>query len=167
MPFPIPVRRVYDFNPIIRGWKRPRGRPKTRWADSIKQDINFCWHQHHQMLPRWYFTLPSGRPLLADCQRSNPSKALKSSKSSWGERNRAALRGPVYSRCCRICPQGELTITWAHCMSYAMYTVVANFGNASLCVLTALRVDTSRDNMRWQQLKFCKWVGRKKENVTT
>ena len=34
------------------------------------------------MLPRWYVTDPSGRPLLADCQRSNPSKALKSSKSS-------------------------------------------------------------------------------------
>ena len=33
------------------------------------------------MLPRWYLTDPSGRPLLADCQRSNPSKALKSSKS--------------------------------------------------------------------------------------
>ena len=28
------------------------------------------------VLPRWYLTDPSGRPLLADCQRSNPSKAL-------------------------------------------------------------------------------------------
>ena len=26
------------------------------------------------MLPRWYLTDPSGRPLLADCQHSNPSK---------------------------------------------------------------------------------------------
>ena len=34
------------------------------------------------MLPRWSLTDPSGRPLLADCQRSNPSKALKSRKSS-------------------------------------------------------------------------------------
>ena len=36
----LPVRRVYDFNPNIHGWKRPRGRPKTRWADSIKHDLN-------------------------------------------------------------------------------------------------------------------------------
>ena len=33
------------------------------------------------MLSRWYLTDPSGRPLFAGCQRSNPSKALKSSKS--------------------------------------------------------------------------------------
>ena len=32
------------------------------------------------MLPRWSLTDPSGRPLLADCLRSNPSKA-QSSKS--------------------------------------------------------------------------------------
>ena len=24
----------------IHGWKRPRCRPKTRWADSIKHDLN-------------------------------------------------------------------------------------------------------------------------------
>ena len=34
------------------------------------------------MLPRWSMTDPGGRPLFADCQRSNPSMALKSSKSS-------------------------------------------------------------------------------------
>ena len=39
------------------------------------------------MLPRWSLTDPSGRPLLADCQRSNPSKALKSSKSSYNQFN--------------------------------------------------------------------------------
>ena len=33
------VRRDYDFNPIIHGWKRPRVRHKTRWADSIKHDL--------------------------------------------------------------------------------------------------------------------------------
>ena len=33
------------------------------------------------MLPRWSLTDPSGRTLLADCQRSKPSKALKSSQS--------------------------------------------------------------------------------------
>ena len=40
MPSSLPARRVYDFNPNIHGWKRPRGRPKTRWADSIKHDLN-------------------------------------------------------------------------------------------------------------------------------
>ena len=32
------------------------------------------------MLPRWSLTDPSGRPLLADCLRSNPSKVRKSSE---------------------------------------------------------------------------------------
>ena len=40
MPSSLPVRRVFDFNANIHGWKRPRGRPKTRWADSIKPDLN-------------------------------------------------------------------------------------------------------------------------------
>ena len=40
MPSSLPARRVYDFNPNIHGWKRPRSRPKTRWADSIKHDLN-------------------------------------------------------------------------------------------------------------------------------
>ena len=40
MPSSLPVRRVFDFNPNIHGWKRPRGHPKTRWADSIKHDLN-------------------------------------------------------------------------------------------------------------------------------
>ena len=39
-PSSLPVRRVYGFNPNIHGWKRPRGCPKTRWADSIKHDLN-------------------------------------------------------------------------------------------------------------------------------
>ena len=30
MPSSLPVGRVYDFNPNIHAWKRPRGRPKTR-----------------------------------------------------------------------------------------------------------------------------------------
>ena len=42
------------------------------------------------MLPRWSLTDPSGRPLLADCLRSNPSKALKSSKSSTGKSKKYA-----------------------------------------------------------------------------
>ena len=40
MPSTLPVRRVFDFNPTIHGWKRPRGRPKTRWADSVKHDLH-------------------------------------------------------------------------------------------------------------------------------
>ena len=41
------------------------------------------------MLPRWSLTDPRGRRrLLADCQPSNPSKALKSSKSS------VSIKGP-------------------------------------------------------------------------
>ena len=39
------------------------------------------------MPPSWSMTDPSGRPLFADCQRSNPSMALKSSKSSHVLRN--------------------------------------------------------------------------------
>ena len=38
----LPARRVTDFNPNIHCWKRPRGRPKTGWADSIKHDLNFA-----------------------------------------------------------------------------------------------------------------------------
>ena len=40
MPSSLPVRRVFDFNPNIHGWKRLRGRLKTRWADSIKHDLH-------------------------------------------------------------------------------------------------------------------------------
>ena len=31
----LPVRKVYDFNPNIHGWKRPKGRPQN-----IKHDLN-------------------------------------------------------------------------------------------------------------------------------
>ena len=40
MPSSLPARRVYAFNPNIHGWKRPRGRPKTTWVDSIKHYLN-------------------------------------------------------------------------------------------------------------------------------
>ena len=83
MPSSLPARRVYDFNPNIHGRKRHRGRPKTTWADSIKHDLNnILLASTPPMLPRWYLTDPSERSLLADCLRSNPSKARKSSKSS-------------------------------------------------------------------------------------
>ncbi len=54
MPFSLSARRVYDFNPNIHGWKRPRGRPKTTWADSINHDLNIYSAQrprHHQCCP--------------------------------------------------------------------------------------------------------------------
>ena len=75
----LPARRVYDFNPNTHGWNIPRGRPKTTWADSIKHDLNSAGldtTNAAQMVD------PSERSLLADCLRSNPSKARKSSKSS-------------------------------------------------------------------------------------
>ena len=36
IPSSLPVRRVHCFKPNIHGGERPRGRPKTRWAASIK-----------------------------------------------------------------------------------------------------------------------------------
>ena len=74
-PSPLPVRRVFYFNPNIHGWKRPRGRPKTRWADSIKHDLHSAGLDVINAA-RWSMTDPSGRPMFADCQRSNPSLTL-------------------------------------------------------------------------------------------
>ena len=73
MPSSLPVRRVFDFNPNIHGWKIPRGRPKTRWANSIKHDLSLL-ASTPPMLPRWSLTDPSGKHLLVDCQRPNTSK---------------------------------------------------------------------------------------------
>ena len=81
MPPSLPVRRVFDFNPNSHGWKRPRGRPKTRWADSIKHYLHSAGLDTINTTPG-SMTDPRGRPFFADCQRSNPSMALKSSKSS-------------------------------------------------------------------------------------
>ena len=35
-----PLSLLEESMTLIHGWKRPRGRPKTRWADSIKHDLN-------------------------------------------------------------------------------------------------------------------------------
>jgi len=35
MPTSTPARIVYDFDPKAHGWSRPRGRPQTRWKDSL------------------------------------------------------------------------------------------------------------------------------------
>ena len=75
MPSSLPARRVYDFNPNIHGWKRPRGRPKSRWADSIKHDLNsagFDTTHAAQMVfdrPQWK-AFDSGLPMLEPEQGS-------------------------------------------------------------------------------------------------
>ncbi|XP_065578655.1 uncharacterized protein LOC136039099 [Artemia franciscana] len=38
-PISTPKRIISDFNPSENGWKRPRGRPHTRWADVINQRL--------------------------------------------------------------------------------------------------------------------------------
>ena len=81
MPSSLPVRRVFDFNPNIHGWKRPK--PDGRIQSNM---ISILLASTPSMPPRWSMTDPSGRPLFADCQRSNPSMALKSSKSSKEEK---------------------------------------------------------------------------------
>ena len=86
MPSSLPVRRVFDFNPNIHGWKRPRGRPKTRYvpiqSSTTSTQLASTPPMPHRIRFRWSMTDPSGRPLFANCQRANPSMALKSSKSS-------------------------------------------------------------------------------------
>ena len=67
------IRRVYDMNPNKHGWKRPRGRPKTRLTDSIQHDLNNMLVSKPPMLPRWCVKEPSRRTLLAYRQRSIPS----------------------------------------------------------------------------------------------
>ena len=34
-----PTRSILEFNPQAAGWKRPRGAPRTRWLDTIRQDL--------------------------------------------------------------------------------------------------------------------------------
>ena len=75
MPSSLTARRVYDFNPNIHGWKRPRGRPKTRWADSIKHDLNSACLDNHQCCPDGIWPTPveafvSGLPTLEPEQGS-------------------------------------------------------------------------------------------------
>ena len=64
------------------------------------------------MLPRWYLTDPSGRPLLADCQRSNPSKALKSSKSRAAKLNNMTNTAILHARLGVNCALGTF---YAYC----------------------------------------------------
>ena len=34
-----PTRRIFEFDPLTAGWRRLRGRPRTRWADVIEGDL--------------------------------------------------------------------------------------------------------------------------------
>ena len=73
----------YNFNPNIHGWKRPRGRPKTRWADSIKHDLNSAGLDTTNAA-QMVFDRPQWKAfVIADCLRSNPSKARKQ-VTLWG-----------------------------------------------------------------------------------
>ena len=82
----LPVRKVYDFNPNIHGWKRPNGRPKTRWADSITHDIHSVGLNNIDAA-QMVFDRPQWKAFVCGLPTSNPSKALKLSKSSpqWSE----------------------------------------------------------------------------------
>ena len=37
-----PTRAILEFNPQTAGWRRPRGAPRTRWLDVIRQDLREC-----------------------------------------------------------------------------------------------------------------------------
>ena len=90
MPSSLPVRRVYDFNPNIHGWKRSRGRPKTRWGDSIKHDLHSAdlnTTNAAQMVcdpPKWK-AFDSGLPRLLKLSQVN-SKANTVSKYCQNEK---------------------------------------------------------------------------------
>ena len=81
MPSSLPARRVYDFNQTSMAERDLEAAPTL---DGLipSSTISILLASTPQMLPRWSLTDPSGKPLLADCLRSNPSKARKSSKSS-------------------------------------------------------------------------------------
>ena len=59
------------------------------------------------ILPRWYLTDPSGRPLLADCQSLNPSRALKS--SVWSAFLTVTRRVNLHKTC--VCCKKKSNIT--------------------------------------------------------
>ena len=77
----LPVRRVFTSTLISMVGRDKEAAPKP---DGLIQSSTTSTQlaSTPSMPHRWSMTDPSGRPLLADCQRSNPSMALKSSKSS-------------------------------------------------------------------------------------
>ena len=62
---PSMVGRVQEAAP------KPDGRTQSNTTSTLLASTP-------SMPPSWSMTYPSGRPLFADCQRSNPSMALKS-----------------------------------------------------------------------------------------
>lgn len=34
-----PTKATYEFDPTAAGWRRPRGRPRTRWKDVLRSDL--------------------------------------------------------------------------------------------------------------------------------
>lgn len=41
LPLEHPTRAIFSFDPAAAGWKRPRGKPHTRWLDVIKKDLQY------------------------------------------------------------------------------------------------------------------------------
>ena len=63
-------------NPWLGKTKRPPQNQKG-WFNQARPP--FCWPRHHQCCPDGLWPTPvEGLKLFADCQRSNPSMALKS-----------------------------------------------------------------------------------------
>ena len=67
----LPVRRVFDFNTNIHGWKRPRGRPKTRWADSNKHYLHYAG-LNTSNAAQIVYDRPQRKAFVCGCQRYNP-----------------------------------------------------------------------------------------------
>ena len=42
LPLDHPTRAIHDFNPVAAGWRRPRGAPRTRWGDVVRNDLQSC-----------------------------------------------------------------------------------------------------------------------------
>ena len=70
-----PVTKGNDFNPKIRGWKKPRVRPTSRWADSIKHDFHSAGLDTTNAA-RMVFDRPQWKAFVSGLPSSNPSKAL-------------------------------------------------------------------------------------------
>ena len=73
MPSSLPVRRVFYFNPNQEPAPKPDGLIQSSTTSTQLASTPSMPH-------RWSMRDPGGRPLFADCQRLNPSMALKSSQ---------------------------------------------------------------------------------------
>ena len=93
----LPVRGVYAFKPNILVWQRPRGRPKTRWAELYQTWLQFCWPHHHRY--SWDGLRPTPLEGLRQWTANNriwAGRTLKASKSRSNVWNQdKACRGTV------------------------------------------------------------------------